>query len=370
MMMRHQGEQMTQVLELGASLRQAQADLDGDALRELTRQRRAADHRGHPAGPRAGPGPRPAAHRGRSPTRSRARCTPRWSTSRPRRPCAAGCWSTALAATGVGSPTSSTRWRCPRRSGSPHGPAAVPAPQAARAVRRTRPGAGARREGPAARGRRGPPPRRSSTGRGRRRTRRSAGSARRAKRVSQGARPAPCRRPRSWRRPAAGSPSSSTSWRRSTRRRSTRTSARTAPRRGTPRRSWRSSAPRSRARAAPARSGRLLVGPALGALDGVAPPGVRGVGPGPVAARLEAPVELPGLAQVVGRLPDPGAEAGQERGAEGGGLDDLRPLDGYAEQVGLELAEQVVRAGAAVDGQRASGRSATAACRRRRAPRR
>jgi hypothetical protein len=40
MMMRHQGDQMTQVLELGASLRQAQADLDGDALRELTRQRR------------------------------------------------------------------------------------------------------------------------------------------------------------------------------------------------------------------------------------------------------------------------------------------------------------------------------------------
>jgi hypothetical protein len=39
-MMRHQGEQMTQVLELGASLRQAQADLDGEALRELTRQRR------------------------------------------------------------------------------------------------------------------------------------------------------------------------------------------------------------------------------------------------------------------------------------------------------------------------------------------
>jgi hypothetical protein len=40
MMMRHQGEQMTQVLELGASLRKAQADLDGEALRELTRQRR------------------------------------------------------------------------------------------------------------------------------------------------------------------------------------------------------------------------------------------------------------------------------------------------------------------------------------------
>ncbi len=40
MLMRHQGDQMTQVLDLGASLRQAQADLDADALRELTRQRR------------------------------------------------------------------------------------------------------------------------------------------------------------------------------------------------------------------------------------------------------------------------------------------------------------------------------------------
>ena len=40
MMMRHQGDQMVQVLDLGASLRQAQADLDADALRELTRQRR------------------------------------------------------------------------------------------------------------------------------------------------------------------------------------------------------------------------------------------------------------------------------------------------------------------------------------------
>ena len=40
MMMRHQGDQMTQVLTLGESLRQAQADLDGDALRDLARQRR------------------------------------------------------------------------------------------------------------------------------------------------------------------------------------------------------------------------------------------------------------------------------------------------------------------------------------------
>jgi DNA repair exonuclease SbcCD ATPase subunit len=40
MLMRHRSEQMGQVLDLGASLRQAQADLDGEALRDLTRQRR------------------------------------------------------------------------------------------------------------------------------------------------------------------------------------------------------------------------------------------------------------------------------------------------------------------------------------------
>jgi hypothetical protein len=40
MLVRHDAEEMTQVLDLGESLRQAQADLDGDALRELTRQRR------------------------------------------------------------------------------------------------------------------------------------------------------------------------------------------------------------------------------------------------------------------------------------------------------------------------------------------
>jgi len=40
MMVRHQGDEMTQVLDLGASLRAAQADLDGDALRELAKQRR------------------------------------------------------------------------------------------------------------------------------------------------------------------------------------------------------------------------------------------------------------------------------------------------------------------------------------------
>ena len=40
MLVRHESEQVTQLLGLGASLREAQADLDAGALRELTRQRR------------------------------------------------------------------------------------------------------------------------------------------------------------------------------------------------------------------------------------------------------------------------------------------------------------------------------------------
>ena len=40
MLVRHQAEEMTQVLDLGASLRAAQAELDGEALRELAKQRR------------------------------------------------------------------------------------------------------------------------------------------------------------------------------------------------------------------------------------------------------------------------------------------------------------------------------------------
>lgn len=40
MLVRHNAQEMTQVLDLGASLRAAQADLDGDALRELAKQRR------------------------------------------------------------------------------------------------------------------------------------------------------------------------------------------------------------------------------------------------------------------------------------------------------------------------------------------
>ena len=40
LLVRHHGEQVGQLLELGQALRQAQDDFDGDALRELNKQRR------------------------------------------------------------------------------------------------------------------------------------------------------------------------------------------------------------------------------------------------------------------------------------------------------------------------------------------
>src|SRR5680860_389699 len=99
-----------------------------------------------------------------------------------------------------------------------------------------------------------------------------------------------------------------------------------------------------------------LTRPALRALDGIAPLLVRGIDVPPVCARLEPPVQSPGLAQVVGRLPHSRTESGEERRTERSGLDDLRALHGYAELVGLDLTQEIVRARATVDGQRGQGR--------------
>ena len=73
-----------------------------------------------------------------------------------------------------------------------------------------------------------------------------------------------------------------------------------------------------------------------------------GVGGLAVPGGLEAAVQRPGLAEGVGGVPDTGAETGEEGGAEGGGLDDLRALHGYADLVGLHLAQEVVGGRAAV----------------------
>src|SRR5512138_1463231 len=68
--------------------------------------------------------------------------------------------------------------------------------------------------------------------------------------------------------------------------------------------------------------------------------------------RLEALADLPRAADLLAILPHSDGEAGEEGGAERRRLDEPRPLDGDAEQVRLELHEQIVLAGAAVDPER------------------
>ena len=66
---------------------------------------------------------------------------------------------------------------------------------------------------------------------------------------------------------------------------------------------------------------------------------------------LEAAVDAPVRADLGRVLPEADGEAGEVRGAEGRRLEDLGPHDGDAEEVRLELHEEVVRGGAAVDAQ-------------------
>src|SRR5882724_5175258 len=67
-----------------------------------------------------------------------------------------------------------------------------------------------------------------------------------------------------------------------------------------------------------------------------------------VQSRLEAPLEGPAPSDVVGRAPDAGAQSGQVRGAERGRLDDARPQHRHVQDIGLELAEEVIGGGAPV----------------------
>ena len=84
------------------------------------------------------------------------------------------------------------------------------------------------------------------------------------------------------------------------------------------------------------------------------PPGV-----GRLVARswLEAAVQPPRVGQLVPVLPHPGAEPGEERRTQRGGLQHLRAPHRDGELVGLDLTEQVVRTGTAVDSENGQGQT-------------
>src|SRR5438552_10532621 len=77
--------------------------------------------------------------------------------------------------------------------------------------------------------------------------------------------------------------------------------------------------------------------------------------PGPAPARGaglvpgEEPLEAPPGEELLRRPPHPLSESRERGGAERRGLHDVRTRNGDAEQVGLELHQEVVRRGAAVD---------------------
>ncbi len=67
--------------------------------------------------------------------------------------------------------------------------------------------------------------------------------------------------------------------------------------------------------------------------------------------RLETVFDLPVARQLIERRPEAGAESREIGGAERSRLGDLRAYDRYAEQIGLELHQQIVRGRAAIDAQ-------------------
>ena len=68
-----------------------------------------------------------------------------------------------------------------------------------------------------------------------------------------------------------------------------------------------------------------------------------------VERRSKARVELPALLQLFFRRPDARGKTCEVGGAQGGRLRDLRAVDGNAEEISLELHEEVVGYSAAVD---------------------
>ncbi len=91
------------------------------------------------------------------------------------------------------------------------------------------------------------------------------------------------------------------------------------------------------------------MGPGLGAGEGGEPAGAGGGDLGGGLLGFEAAVEGPVRGDFGLVFPEAGGEAGEEGDAEGGGFGDAGAGNGGLEEVGLELHEEVVGAGAAVD---------------------
>src|SRR6267142_1878963 len=85
--------------------------------------------------------------------------------------------------------------------------------------------------------------------------------------------------------------------------------------------------------------------------DSVAPASHLFLRYGALHPRFEAPLELPVRRDLLARFPQVDGQAGEIGGAERRGLEHLWPHYRDAEQVGLELHQQVVRGSPAVDAQ-------------------
>src|SRR2546425_5585646 len=93
----------------------------------------------------------------------------------------------------------------------------------------------------------------------------------------------------------------------------------------------------------------LSTRPIPGTADSVAPASHLLLRYGALHPRFEAPLELPVRRDLVARLPQVDGQAGEIGGAERRGLQHFRPHHRDAEQVGLELHQQVVGGSPAVD---------------------
>src|SRR5690606_36549474 len=94
------------------------------------------------------------------------------------------------------------------------------------------------------------------------------------------------------------------------------------------------------------RTVRLL---ALGAADGVGPSVDAELALGVRDGRLEALVDLPAVADVLAAIPESAADTGKIGRAKHGGLDILGSDDRDTEHIGLDLHQEVVGGGTAID---------------------